>query len=85
MRPGNTYFDPAILHNGTFVKTKGYCTDVFYAQATGWIDAQRKAGSRFFAYIPTNAPHGPYTARPEDAALYAGKVAQCTMPRTSSA
>src|SRR2546425_1535475 len=32
--PGNTYFNPAILHNGRFVKTAGYCTDVFFAQAT---------------------------------------------------
>jgi len=31
--PGNTYFNPAILHNGTFVKTDGFCTDVFFAQA----------------------------------------------------
>lgn len=72
--PGNTYFDPAILHNDRFVKTKGFCTDVFYAQAIEWMDAQRKAGKRFFAYIPTNAPHAPYTARPEDAALFAGQV-----------
>ena len=72
--PGNTYFDPAILHNGKFVKTQGYCTDVFYRQATDWMDAQRQAGKPFFAYLPSNAPHAPYTARPEDAALYAGKV-----------
>jgi arylsulfatase len=72
--PGNTYFDPAILHNGTFVKTEGYCTDVFYRQATEWMDAQRKAGKPFFAMIPSNAPHSPYTAKPEDAALYEGKV-----------
>jgi arylsulfatase len=71
--PGNRYFDPVILHNGTFERTQGYCTDVFYAQATKWIDAQRQAGKRFFAYIPTNAPHGPYIARPEDKALYEGK------------
>lgn len=71
--PGNKYFDPAILHNGKFEKTKGYCTDVFYAQATKWIDAQRQSGKPFFAYIPTNAPHGPYIAKPEDKALYAGK------------
>src|SRR6478752_6885608 len=25
--PGNTYFDPTILHNGKFEKTRGYCTD----------------------------------------------------------
>ena len=71
--PENRYFDPAILHNGTFEKTKGYCTDVFYEQATRWIDSQRKSGKPFFAYIPTNAPHGPYIARPEDKALYEGK------------
>ncbi|NUQ62372.1 MAG: arylsulfatase [Pirellulales bacterium] len=71
--PGNRYFDPAILHNGSFEKTAGYCTDLFYAQATKWIDAQRRAGRPFFAYVPTNAPHGPYIARPEDKALYEGK------------
>jgi arylsulfatase A-like enzyme len=71
--PGNSYFDPYILHNGTFEKTAGYCTDVFYGQATRWIDAQRQTGKPFFAYIPTNAPHGPYIARPEDKALYEGK------------
>lgn len=72
--PGNTYFDPAILHNGTFEKTKGFCTDVFYAQATKWIEGVKARGGPFFAYISTNAPHAPYTARPEDAALYRGKA-----------
>ncbi len=68
--PGNTYFDPAILHNGTFEKTRGYCTDVFYNQAIRWMDTIRKDGQPFFAYIPTNAPHSPYHARPEDQAIY---------------
>jgi arylsulfatase len=71
--PGNTYFDPALLHNGKFEKTRGYCTDLFYGQATQWIDAQRRAKKPFFAYIPSNTPHGPYIARPEDRALYEGK------------
>ena len=72
--PGNTYFDPAILHNGTFEKTKGFCTDVFFAQATKWIEASAKAGKPFYAHLATNAPHAPYTARPEDAALFRGRV-----------
>jgi arylsulfatase A-like enzyme len=72
--PGNTYFNPTLKHNGKFEKTQGFCTDLFYAQATKWIDAQRRAKKPFFAYIPSNAPHGPYTARPEDAELYKGKV-----------
>ncbi len=58
--PGNTYFSPAILHNGTFVKTDGFCTDVFFAQATKWIEGQSKKDAPFFAYIVPNAPHGPY-------------------------
>ncbi len=71
--PGNKYFDPTILHNGTFEKTKGYCTDVFFAQAQEWIESVK--GKRpFYAHIATNAPHGPYIARPEDKALFAGKV-----------
>jgi arylsulfatase len=71
--PGNKYFNPAILHNGRFVKTTGYCTDVFYAQATKWIDSVR-GKQPFFAYIPSNAPHAPYQARPADAALYRDRV-----------
>jgi len=72
--PGNKYFDPAILHNGKFEKTKGYCSDVFFARATAWIDEQRQAGRPFFAYITPNAPHAPLDCPPEYEARYAGKV-----------
>jgi len=58
----NRYFDPVIKHNGTFVKTKGFCTDVFFQQALGWINQQRKQKQPFFAYLVTNAPHGPFIA-----------------------
>ncbi len=71
--PGNKYFDPAILHNGQFEKTKGYCTDLYYEQAIKWIDGLRKSDKPFFAYIPSNAPHAPYIAKPEDKAIYEGK------------
>src|SRR5687767_14118102 len=72
--PGNTYFNPAILHNGKFVKTRGYCTDVFFAQALQWIE--RVKGQRpFLAWIACNAPHAPLQVRPEDEARYAGTVA----------
>ena len=73
--PGNTYFNPAILHNGTFVKTKGYCTDVFFGQAIAWIDSV-KGKQPFFCYIATNAPHAPLDVRPEDEARYKEKVPQ---------
>ena len=71
--PGNKYFDPAILHNGTFEKTKGYCTDVFFAQATKWLEQRKGGKDPFFCWLATNAPHGPYIAKPEDRALYEGK------------
>lgn len=72
--PGNTYFDPAIRHNGRFVKTKGYCTDVFFAQALQWMGAKRKDKSPFFAYITPNAPHAPLQCPEEYAKRYAGRV-----------
>lgn len=72
--PNNSYFNPAILHNRIFEKTQGYCTDVFFKQATAWIDQQRKSGSPFFAYITPNAPHGPLDCPPEYEQNYTGQV-----------
>jgi arylsulfatase len=71
--PGNTYFNPAILHNGKFVKTEGYCTDVFFRQSLAWME-KVKGTQPFFCYIATNAPHEPLEVRPEDEARYGGKV-----------
>ncbi len=82
--PGNTNFDPALLHNGRFEKTQGYCTNLFFAQAERWID-QVRAGQPFFAYITPNAAHTPldvperYTDRhraevPLDVAKFYGMI-----------
>ncbi|MCA9081341.1 MAG: arylsulfatase [Planctomycetaceae bacterium] len=65
--PNNKYFDPVIRHNGSFVKTSGFCTDLFFTAALGWMKQQHAAGQPFFAYIATNAPHGPFIAPPENA------------------
>jgi len=72
--PNNSYFNPVILHNRKFEKTSGYCTDVFFTQATTWMDAQVQNHQPFYLYLATNAPHAPYIARPEDAALYLNKT-----------
>ena len=66
--PDNKYFDPVIRHNGTFVKTKGFCTDVFFSQAMAWI--KQNQNKPFFAYISTNAPHGPFIAPPANSARF---------------
>ena len=68
--PGNSYFNPAILHNNRFEKTQGYCTDVFFGQAMKWISAAKKP---FFAYITPNAPHAPLDCPPDYEARYEGK------------
>ena len=60
--PDNKYVDPIIRHNGKFVQTKGFCTDVFFHAALGWIDSVKDDKAPFFAYIATNAPHGPFIA-----------------------
>jgi arylsulfatase A-like enzyme len=60
----NTYFENTLLHNDTIVKTKGFCTDLFFDAGLAWIKEQLSEGqdSPFFAYIALNAPHGPFIA-----------------------
>lgn len=71
--PENKYFDPAILHNGKFERTNGYCTDVFFGQAQAWITSV--AGKQpFFAYITPNAAHAPLDVPDKYFAHYKRKV-----------
>ena len=58
----NRYFDNVILHNDTIVQTKGFCTDIFFKAALGWIKDKADADIPFYAYITPNAPHGPMIA-----------------------
>ncbi len=60
------YTDAILFHNGTQVHTSGYCTDVYFDAAIAWIEKCRDTGREFFAYIPTNAPHGPFHDVPAD-------------------
>lgn len=55
----NAYFDGQYFHNGEIAPAKGFCTDVFFRQANQFIRDSAKANKPFFAYISTNAPHGP--------------------------
>lgn len=64
--PGNKYFDPVIRHNGKFVRTEGFCTDVFFTAALSWIQQVKDGNAPFFAYIATNAPHAPFIAPPKN-------------------
>jgi len=71
--PDNKYFNPAILHNGKFVKTEGYCTDIFFGQGIKWME-QIKGEQPFFAYITPNAPHAPLVCPDEYVRKFDGKA-----------
>lgn len=64
--PGNQYHNPAIWHDGRFVKTQGYCTDVFVDQAARWIRERQREKRPFFAYLTPNAPHDPFVIPGEE-------------------
>ena len=54
----NDYYDDTFMVNGEFKKYEGYCTDVWFKEATQFVEKNRE--KPFFLYLPTNAPHGPY-------------------------
>jgi len=66
----NDYFDDTYFHNGTPEKFQGYCTDVWFDAAMRFIEANK--GRPFLAYIPTNAPHGPFNVSRKYSDLYRG-------------
>jgi arylsulfatase A-like enzyme len=55
---GNNYFDDTYFHNGKPVSHEGYCTDVWFEEATRFIEEDTE--TPFFTFISTNAPHSPY-------------------------
>lgn len=58
----DVYFDNVLLHNDTVVKTKGFCTDVFFDAGLAWIKTQNETKKPYFACVALNAPHGPFIA-----------------------
>ena len=54
----NDYFDDTYEVNGEWRPFEGYCTDVWFREATAFIE--RDDDRPFFAYLSTNAPHGPF-------------------------
>jgi len=60
------YTDAVLFRNDVRVETEGYCTDVYFDEAFGWMRDEHAAGRPFFAYIATNAPHGPFHDVPPD-------------------
>ena len=59
-RWNNDYFDDTFLRGDRPEKTSGYCTDVFFDAAMGWVDQDPDDSRPFFAYIAPNAAHWPW-------------------------
>ncbi len=55
----NDYFDDVYCRNGKRGRVEGYCTDVFFHEATQWMASCIENDESFFTYLPTNAPHYP--------------------------
>ena len=60
------YTDAVLFRNGQREETTGYCTDVYFDAAFDFMEQAAEEGRPFFAYVPTNAPHGPFHDVPED-------------------
>ena len=60
------YTDAVLFRNGQREETTGYCTDVYFDAAFDFMERAAGEGRPFFAYVPTNAPHGPFHDVPED-------------------
>jgi len=65
---GNDYFDDTYMADGEPKAYDGYCTDVFFREALAFIEEHKD--QPFFAYISTNAPHGPFNVHPRYRDLY---------------
>ena len=72
---GNDYFDDTYRHRDRVEEFRGYCTDVWFEQATSWIRRCVRGGDPFFAYVATNAPHGPLWVPDHYRDPYRGAVA----------
>ncbi|GHB78188.1 arylsulfatase [Persicitalea jodogahamensis] len=59
----NDYFNDTYFHNGKPEKYQGYCTDVWFREATKFVNKNKR--QPFLCYIALNAPHGPYHVAPK--------------------
>ncbi|MGB7325923.1 MAG: sulfatase-like hydrolase/transferase [Rubripirellula sp.] len=57
--------------NHTPVAKQGYATDLIAAAASDFIRESAADDAPYFCYVPFNAPHSPFQAKPDDIARYA--------------
>ena len=59
---GNRHMNATWDHNGTFVKSEGFSSDVLFDRASVFIEEHRD--EPFFCFVSTPATHTPYEAEP---------------------
>jgi arylsulfatase A-like enzyme len=58
---GNDYYDDTYFRDGdTPEDVEGYCTDVWFDEATTFVEDAVAEDDPFFCYLPTNAAHAPF-------------------------
>jgi arylsulfatase/arylsulfatase A len=78
---GRRYTDVTLFRNGQPTPTKGYCTDVYFGEALGFMEKAVRRKKPFFAYIAPNAPHDPFDDVPADLLRkYQGKDLNAVLP-----
>jgi arylsulfatase len=70
----NDYYKTRYLDNFDTVYSDKYCTDLWFDKAMDWMGELKNSNEPFFAYIPLNAPHGPFYSLEEDARPYHAQV-----------
>lgn len=68
---GSSYTNPWVYKNGKLTQVKGYCTDVFFLEASAFMATHRD--EPFFCYIAPNAPHDPLEIAEEYVAPFKDK------------
>lgn len=69
----NAYFDDVYRRNGIKEQATGFVTDVLFNEAIDYIGKAKTKNQPFFAFISTNAPHGPMHAPKKYSDMYANK------------
>lgn len=65
------YFNATLRHNGAWLKTEGYVSDVITDAAIQFI--RQESDQPFFVYLPFNCPHSPHQV-PEEYRLHHGQA-----------
>jgi len=61
---GNNHINATYEHNGKFVKSEGFSTDVLFDEAIKYMDGKKGNSDPFFCYISTPAVHFPTNKHP---------------------